>query len=291
MKNSTLILLICLTALLSLNAQTRLVNVPIDSDKFYNDISNYNNEVSYNYFPIYGVDEDLNDSSSLNVRFRNWVEISPEQIIGQENEYLTFSIKVKFEESSPENINYYDKAILFGQIDNIGLMFDQVSKTIFDTDSLLSYKVTNIEDWFSINLTYFEDSTVQLIVNDSIFEKEKRNSNYFLNNQSISIGSNIAGYLRAYVDSIEIITSENIVTNQSSTESPKLDYNIYPNPTEAIVFINNNTEAIWELYNLQGKLIIKQKSTSIDLSNQTPGVYILNVKSGGEMRTFRVVKK
>jgi len=53
----------------------------------------------------------------------------------------------------------------------------------------------------------------------------------------------------------------------------------YPNPTTGIVYIDNPTGAEVEVYTLSGALLLRSKSTVIDLSRHAAGVYVIKAGS------------
>ena len=87
--------------------------------------------------------------------------------------------------------------------------------------------------------------------------------------------------------------SRNEITNSFS----KIE--VFPNPVKdrlQIHYQKTRNDAIeYELYDLYGRKIISEKSKnlehSIDMSNLTTGVYILNIRMSKETRTFKVMKE
>ncbi len=71
---------------------------------------------------------------------------------------------------------------------------------------------------------------------------------------------------------------------------------IYPNPTNDILYINgfsNNTNALVEVVDLQGKVVLKSlvSNNSIDVSNINDGIYILKVVSSEGQFSERLFKQ
>lgn len=81
-----------------------------------------------------------------------------------------------------------------------------------------------------------------------------------------------------------------------SQEKPITDLSIYPNPVNGgKVFITsekNQTKQV-EIYNVLGKLILSSKLTGkeLDVSELTPGIYILKIKEGNAQATRKLVVK
>ena len=74
---------------------------------------------------------------------------------------------------------------------------------------------------------------------------------------------------------------------------------VYPNPTNSILNIqskNNQTISEVNVYDLLGKKLINRKvtvsNTELDLTNYTPGLYLLEVISADNQRSIhKIVKK
>jgi YD repeat-containing protein len=74
---------------------------------------------------------------------------------------------------------------------------------------------------------------------------------------------------------------------------------IYPNPTRGAVGIEipelQDLPAMIRLFGIQGNLIrtftVKGEFTNIDLSNQSPGMYILKISVGGQSSDWKIIKE
>lgn len=69
---------------------------------------------------------------------------------------------------------------------------------------------------------------------------------------------------------------------------------IFPNPTHTIVNIeleNNNKLLNVQVYNTDGKLVLIEKTTKIDLSNLNQGIYFLRISTKEGMSNQRVIKQ
>ncbi len=91
--------------------------------------------------------------------------------------------------------------------------------------------------------------------------------------------------------------------SNNTTLLDKTTISIYPNPTNGIVNINYNLEdssnVVLRLTNIQGQIISETKtdksnglqSDSIDLSNQSTGMYFLTITSGNNSHTSKIIKQ
>ncbi len=66
---------------------------------------------------------------------------------------------------------------------------------------------------------------------------------------------------------------------------------IYPNPTTGIVNIDAENYKGVEVYDVSGRLIIKSELRTIDLEEQSKGLYILKVNANGTIKEFKVFKE
>lgn len=98
--------------------------------------------------------------------------------------------------------------------------------------------------------------------------------------------------LNAYYGQIEDYTI-NIQPNLSAGEFAKNNFSVYPNPTSGNVTIEADLEIEnITIYNQLGQLIATQKDSKIDLSNATPGMYIVKIKFvNGQTAIQKLLKK
>lgn len=97
-----------------------------------------------------------------------------------------------------------------------------------------------------------------------------------------------------------IIKRQNITLNVGTLGIDDVSENhfiIYPNPTEYLLNIklNNPTKTEASLYDISGRLILKQKLSNqlsiINLENLNSGMYLLKIKTDNKITTKRIVKK
>ncbi len=87
-------------------------------------------------------------------------------------------------------------------------------------------------------------------------------------------------------------------TTSISSYSASEDVNVYPSPTNGVVYIElpkGYEAAQISLYDLQGRLVEKEESgvqkRSIDMSGLVPGTYTIQVLHNGLTASYKVVKK
>ncbi len=92
------------------------------------------------------------------------------------------------------------------------------------------------------------------------------------------------------------ISAQGTTLPDYSQEKPISGLSIYPNPvTGSKVFITSdkNQAKEVEVYNVLGKLILRSKLSGkeFDVSELTPGIYILKIKEGNTQATRKLVVK
>ncbi|NND25048.1 MAG: T9SS type A sorting domain-containing protein [Flavobacteriaceae bacterium] len=96
-----------------------------------------------------------------------------------------------------------------------------------------------------------------------------------------------------YFDDLKI----NILENNLGIEDFIINnFKIFPNPTENILNIQSSLQDYdIEIRNIQGQLILNrslvQGSMQLDYSKYASGMYLLNIKSAGKSRTFKIIKQ
>ncbi|MBW1296195.1 T9SS type A sorting domain-containing protein [Aquimarina litoralis] len=78
----------------------------------------------------------------------------------------------------------------------------------------------------------------------------------------------------------------------STDEFDENAFGFYPNPvSNKIYFQNVQSKVRFELYNLQGKLIITATANEIDVHNLNAGIYILKTTNGNRNGIYKVLKQ
>ncbi len=81
----------------------------------------------------------------------------------------------------------------------------------------------------------------------------------------------------------------------SATVDPVLEINIYPNPSNGIFLIDAPMPVSYEVYNLNGQLIIPSidgtTSNQVDLTNAADGMYFVKIITPSQIVTRKVIKQ
>lgn len=85
----------------------------------------------------------------------------------------------------------------------------------------------------------------------------------------------------------------NPILSTNETNSPKIK--IAPNPTSDYISISVEDSANANLYDINGKLIstflLQAKENKVDISNHPSGIYIIEIISKAQKRSFKLIKK
>ena len=71
----------------------------------------------------------------------------------------------------------------------------------------------------------------------------------------------------------------------------KFEYVIYPNPTSDILSIQSNAPVQFEIYDLQGRLLISDQGNSVDVSALSNGQYLIMINSEQGSSTQSFIKR
>lgn len=90
------------------------------------------------------------------------------------------------------------------------------------------------------------------------------------------------------------LTAQNTGLPAFTTEKPIEGLSIYPNPvvgSKVYITSNKNQTKEVEIYNVLGKKILNARITGkeLDVSELTPGIYILKIKEGVTQATRKLV--
>lgn len=114
------------------------------------------------------------------------------------------------------------------------------------------------------------------------------------------VGYSASATAQEYLDSYKNLVLYDTVSNVpeykviEDFENAFKDLKVYPNPTSGVIHISSESDIeAYTLCNLQGKIIQEGRTTTtIDLSELSSGIYILNLQNKeGHKKQMKVVKK
>jgi hypothetical protein len=118
--------------------------------------------------------------------------------------------------------------------------------------------------------------------------------------REIVLDGNGGNQFRSSDGGAEIVFQEKM-EYPTELEVKEIDVNIYPNPTEGrfvveITGIPDDVKGNVSLFDMQGQAIATKTAESeqrldFDLSGKTAGVYLLKIRLGEKVSTWRVIKK
>jgi len=111
-----------------------------------------------------------------------------------------------------------------------------------------------------------------------------------------------ANRARATIEEAEYDTAEYSATEPISYMDVigKTAVVIYPNPTRGHLTIDidnmpENSQSSIRIYDMRGRMLLQKSnidnSTQLDLSNQSPGAYILRINLSGKTSTWKILKQ
>lgn len=77
----------------------------------------------------------------------------------------------------------------------------------------------------------------------------------------------------------------------TSVELKKDELLVYPNPVIDILNINSNRNLTFRIHGMDGRLLKSGEGREVDLSDLPSSVYLLKVRFGDKLSTFKIVKQ
>ena len=166
--------------------------------------------------------------------------------------------------------------------------FDVNSLQILDSSNSVTAKITgNVAEFIFQNINLHSGGHGNILI-------KIKSKNTLVQGDTVSKKANIYFDYNAPVDT----NLENTIFQTLSNPNFAADASIsvYPNPTKGTVNINcnNNIKSV-QLYDIQGRLLqtnlINENQTTIDISNQSGGVYFLKIVSDKGIGVQKIVKE
>lgn len=66
---------------------------------------------------------------------------------------------------------------------------------------------------------------------------------------------------------------------------------VYPNPSTDVFYINTDESITVSVNNMSGDVVLSTRENRVDLTGYPAGIYILNVRTPLEDKTFKIMKK
>ena len=163
-----------------------------------------------------------------------------------------------------------------------------VTYTTSDTTAKDTLVATNgCDSIVSLNLTinYTKIFTDSIVANDSYT---------WINGVTYSSNNTVATDTLLASNGCDSIVSLNLtIVSTVGIDNPATlsDVKVYPNPTSGKLTIDaKNFEGV-EVYDVSGRLIIKSELKTIDLEEQSKGIYLLRINANGITQEFKVFKE
>lgn len=180
--------------------------------------------------------------------------------------------------------------------DNVNSLFLQSNGQVLVGGSFSTYKGISQKKLIRLNSNGLKDTSFDI---GSGFGGSPFTYNYgitsikVLNNGATIIGGKFTNYQGISNTRDLVLLKGNPLSFQSFD---KLDFKIYPNPSENYINITNTKNLkidFIEIYDLQGKILKKQteSSTTIDVSDLQKGMYLLKITSENNLSNQLFIKK
>jgi len=114
------------------------------------------------------------------------------------------------------------------------------------------------------------------------------------NSQSFFTPLNLNGKTYVYDSGstpIKYITFTNFPVSLSDVDIVKTNLTLYPNPVQNVLNIDINQELSGYIYDLTGKKLLNFSTKTVDISELTSGVYLLDIISEDKRYTKKIIKQ
>lgn len=248
-----------------LSAQTSILHIPITPADSIKDFSPLNNVISCSWRPMpFNENQHREDSSALYLGLRQWITISTEHLSGVVSG-KDMVLSVWFRYTPPGKTQYgsaysLELSLLFGQKENLGIVFDHSDSSISDYDGLITAKLDSPDTWNHLSLVHKNtDSTVHLLINGQVVASDRINRNVDIlpgneRTNTLGLGLYLREYLWGDVDEISITLYDNYQTDLvTSTHIPQTDQSFQTS------YYSMEGRLIQENERISGKLYIEKR--------------------------------
>ena len=157
------------------------------------------------------------------------------------------------------------------------------------------YSTTTLLSGFSGTLTfsYLDGELNNITESDLVLELQAEDDSWTSYEGTVNETNNTITYTFSDAVSFKTVTASAAgatltVEDISPTTSSIL---VYPNPTADRIYIQTDTNAKAELFDLMGKKVRATNQDQIDMSNLSSGNYILQVKTQNKTQSFKIIKQ
>lgn len=174
-----------------------------------------------------------------------------------------------------------------------------------DGDSVINTNLV-LNQWVFISATHDgPNSPMKLYVN-GVLVAEKTTPVTITNAAKLFIGdwcdTDIRRYFNGVIDEVrifnrplnasEVLMLYNGIASVQNINSEAMPY-VYPNPADDVLFIDSDQALEIQIFNLNGKLVLKQQllNRQIDISGLPAGIYILEVQDDDLTEQIKFVKQ
>ena len=182
-----------------------------------------------------------------------------------------------------------------------GFKSDNGGAMLYSSQNSISTK-----KWYHIALINdYANSTIELLIHDSDFEKLEEKSISYNASPTISVGVNdlfigkgTAGdnYLDGYIDELRISNVVRSFENSMAIDDRNIDYmfSLFPNPTTSSFYVNIPEKVDFSISTISGQIVLEKKDFrggEIETSTFKKGIYIVIMRNEKRIVNKRLIIK
>ncbi len=172
--------------------------------------------------------------------------------------------------------------------DSIKLPYQDKSTTEFSILSNTNWKISNSQSWINLNTLYGYDTAVITLNAEPNLTNYERIDTIIISD-SMGLNQNIV-VIQAPADSINNLTESDIAINDNNIQ-------VFPVPVKnhLNISIKNNNNYNYSIYNLNGSIVYTSSTTNslttLDMSDYSSGLYIVELKNLNETIIKKIIKE
>ncbi len=181
---------------------------------------------------------------------------------------------------------YYTDYSVFASIDSISIGAGDLSIANFQVTSDATWLLSTESNWLALSSSQGTDTTTITLLAEKNTESDSRSA-------TVRLFSGLSDTLAITVTQSGIEMSNAIESEYTSDNSLQ----VYPNPTEGLVYINSNNEEIESItvYTIAGKMVWTSNAisdnTAINLNDFDGNAFILQVETAKGMYSKKIIKR
>ena len=182
----------------------------------------------------------------------------------------------------------------------INIQDNQISTIDISQNTELTFISCALNNITSLDLSQHPNLTyIDLVVNNLTYLNIQNGNNTAITNFSVFENPELNCI---QVDDVEYANNANWEKDETTVynlecilgleDKTNIGFTLYPNPAQNTLFIEAQSQIeTVNIYNLQGKLIVEDSKSNVDISVFSPGLYFVQVFVNGRSETKKFLKK